>query len=970
MSRPYTSSGRPSTSAGDPPHLDPRYQYPDTPTTASTSASDVQWAYGGSQRPYTSAGDDVYEDDEYVESEDEDVFAYLPPTTAEAQAAQQEQQQQQASHIQPGSAPLASAQPLSYPTTRPAVSSPTPAPQPATPVHASAAYPRQLPTTASDQSFDRHAPQESFRMKALRDRVPRQNRTPEVHVSLSDDTRQTDPEMGVSLQRKRSTSSGMIQDLPGPSDAEDQKYSNKVDGATLSSLHFTSSRRSDLSGEFEGQYDEEEDSPYPEVRASVSNIDDVEMPTLTFRLWSIGMVLCMASAGANTFFNFRYPAPYLVPLVMLLISFPIGKFMAYTLPINDYELPRWLGGGTFSFNPGPFNIKEHMLLYIMANVATAPGYALNVMIVSEYYYNIRLGPGFNICLMLATQLTGFGLAGVCRRFLVWPASMIWPQNLVVCTLLNTLHAEDDESGQGLTRYKFFVWASVAAFLYQFLPGFMFMALSSFSYICWFRPFDIKLNQLFGVSSGLGMGVLTFDWAQISYIGSPLMVPWWAEVHVMIGFVLFYWIIVPILYYTNTWNFAYLPISSSRPFDRFGQPYNVSRVIDIGAYHLNETAYEEYSDLFLTSTYAVTYLIAFAISTAIIVHTVLYHGSALLNGIKNVKIEDDDVHAKLMRAYPEVPDWWYLAVIAVFFAIAMVTVLVWPTGMPWWGIPFSFLLPVVYTVPVAYVFAMTGQGVGINLIAEIIPGSLIPGKPLPNMLFKTYAVQSMGEAITFVQDLKLGHYIKVAPRATFIVQMVATTTSAFVQVGVKEWMFANVKDLCSEDQPHKLTCPHNQVYFTASAVWGLIGPRRQFGKGELYHPELYALVFGALIPIPFWLWQRKFPQSRLKYVNMPVLLNGPTWIPPATGINYSSWFVIGFLFQYVIRKRNFRWWSKFNYALSAALDSGSLISIIFIFFTLQFPKGGNISLNWWGNTVYENTADFQRLPLLQAPPEGF
>jgi hypothetical protein len=35
----------------------------------------------------------------------------------------------------------------------------------------------------------------------------------------------------------------------------------------------------------------------------------------------------------------------------------MGKFLAYALPINDYDLPRWLGGGTFSFNPGPFNIK-------------------------------------------------------------------------------------------------------------------------------------------------------------------------------------------------------------------------------------------------------------------------------------------------------------------------------------------------------------------------------------------------------------------------------------------------------------------------------------------------------------------------------------------------------------------------------------------------------------------------------------
>ena len=30
----------------------------------------------------------------------------------------------------------------------------------------------------------------------------------------------------------------------------------------------------------------------------------------------------------------------------------------------------------------------------------------------------------------------------------------------------------------------------------------------------------------------------------------LTVPWWAEVNVFFGFVLFYWILVPVLYYTN------------------------------------------------------------------------------------------------------------------------------------------------------------------------------------------------------------------------------------------------------------------------------------------------------------------------------------------------------------------------------------------------------------------------------------
>ena len=52
----------------------------------------------------------------------------------------------------------------------------------------------------------------------------------------------------------------------------------------------------------------------------------------------------------------------------------------------------------------------------------------------------------------------------------------------------------------------------------------------------------------------------------------------------------------------------------------------------------------------------------------------------------------------------------------------------------------------------------------------------------------------------------------------IVQLNATILAAFVQVGVKEWMFTSIKDICSPDQKSHLTCPHNQVFFTASVIW--------------------------------------------------------------------------------------------------------------------------------------------------------
>jgi hypothetical protein len=70
----------------------------------------------------------------------------------------------------------------------------------------------------------------------------------------------------------------------------------------------------------------------------------------------------------------------------------------------------------------------------------------------------------------------------------------------------------------------------------------------------------------------------------------------------------------------------------------------------------------------------------------------------------------------------------------------------------------------------------------------------------------------------------------------------------------------------------------------------------FGPGAPYNVFLWALLAGALAPFPLWYYQRRFPDTRLKYVNLPVLLNGPSAAPPATGINYTSFFFVGFIFR--------------------------------------------------------------------------
>jgi hypothetical protein len=51
---------------------------------------------------------------------------------------------------------------------------------------------------------------------------------------------------------------------------------------------------------------------------------------------------------------------------------------------------------------------------------------------------------------------------------------------------------------------------------------------------------------FGTASGLGLFPVTFDWAQIAYIGSPLVTPFWAAMNIVGGLVLVMWIAAPLM----------------------------------------------------------------------------------------------------------------------------------------------------------------------------------------------------------------------------------------------------------------------------------------------------------------------------------------------------------------------------------------------------------------------------------------
>lgn len=69
--------------------------------------------------------------------------------------------------------------------------------------------------------------------------------------------------------------------------------------------------------------------------------------------------------------------------------------------------------------------------------------------------------------------------------------------------------------------------------------------------------------------------------------------------------------------------------------------------------------------------------------------------------------------------------------------------------------------------------------------------------------------------------------------------------------------------------------------------------------------------------------------RPSLTSVPLILGGTGNIPPATAVNFVPWAIVGFIFQYVIRRHHFSWWAKYNCASHVyILGSFPFITVLF------------------------------------------
>ncbi|KAJ7959383.1 Oligopeptide transporter like [Quillaja saponaria] len=701
-----------------------------------------------------------------------------------------------------------------------------------------------------------------------------------------------------------------------------------------------------------GTFDEVNDEcPIKQVGLTVSKTDDPNLPVLTFRMWVLGVAACVVLSFVNQFFWYRKQPLIITSISAQIAVVPLGHLMAKSLP------NRMLFHGTrfeFSLNPGPFNIKEHVLITIFANSGAGTVYATHILTAVKLLYKRQLTflPAFLV--MLTTQVLGFGWAGLFRKFLVEPGEMWWPANLVQVSLFRALHEKEKRPRGGTTRTQFFLLVLIGAFAYFVLPGYLFLMLTSLSWVCWTSPNSILVQQLGSGMNGLGIGSFGIDWSTISsYLGSPLASPWFATANVAVGFFFVMYVMTPITYWTNTYNAKTFPIFSNQLFMANGSEYDILSILDSN-FHLDHGSYSKNGPVNLSTFFAMTYGLGFATLAATIMHVLLFNGRDIWKQTKRAfgNSKTMDIHTRLMKRYKSVPMWWFLVILVVNIAAIIFACEYYNESLqlPWWGVLLACAISIFFTLPIGIIQATTNQQPGLNIITEYIIGYMYPGRPVANMCFKVYGYISMAQALTFLQDFKLGHYMKIPPRIMFMAQVMGTVIAVLVYQLTAWWLMGTIPNLCDTSKlpdSSPWTCPMDRVFYDASVIWGLVGPRRIFGDLGEYGNVNWFFLGGAIAPLLVWLAQKAFPNKKwIRLIHMPVLLGSTSMMPPATAVNFTSWIIAGFLSGFVVYKYRPEWWERYNYVLSGGLDAGTAFMTILLFLALG-SRG--IVLNWWGNT---------------------
>ncbi|KAK7435512.1 hypothetical protein VKT23_019634 [Stygiomarasmius scandens] len=459
----------------------------------------------------------------------------------------------------------------------------------------------------------------------------------------------------------------------------------------------------------------------------LSTKDEPDAQVITFRSIFLGLGLSAFSAVLATIYTFKPQNATVSQLFCLIIAYVLGTAMHTLIPSKGYW--RYL-------NPGPFNIKEHTAIVIMASTASQVSTTMEVIAAMDLFYDIHLNSAVAMFQIFATQMIGYGVAGLLRTFLVYPTYAFYPTYISVANLLQSLHF-----GGALNekRRRFFWIVFAAIFFWEWIPQYPFPLLTAISIICLVDNgrHDFVRNLFGAGSSNEGIGLFSFglSWTLITQ-GNPLVWPLQTQINSYLGMVLGY-IVLTTCYYSNIFGGRDLKWMSTSLFSTNGSTYDQTAVLTAD-YRLNQTAVAEVGLPRYTTTYAISQLAYNMSLGAAVTSLFLWHWPELKKAfggmafLKRGHADIDDPHYQEMKKYPEVPQYVYGLVFLISIGVGIGCSYATPNGVvliPGWSVVLFTAFAFVISVFLGFVTATTGFNISIKYAVQIIASFIHPGQPM-------------------------------------------------------------------------------------------------------------------------------------------------------------------------------------------------------------------------------------------------
>lgn len=232
----------------------------------------------------------------------------------------------------------------------------------------------------------------------------------------------------------------------------------------------------------------------------------------------------------------------------------------------------------------------------------------------------------------------------------------------------------------------------------------------------------------------------------------------------------------------------------------------------------------------------------------------------------------DPHYKLMlhKGYKEAPQWWYAAVFVLSFVVGLACLYEMDSGFEWWAFIVSLIILTIMMLFFAGLMGTSGFQFNVQPVVQLLGGYICPNRPLANMYFTCYTYQALQQGEVLLRDLKLGQYVHLAPRCTFMVQMIGCVVGAMFNFLIMiTTVRAQAPALRSIEGTNIWSGQNIQQLNTLAVAFSI--SKDLFNVGKRYEWVTISMLLGLIVPVPFYILHRWTGRRFFLYWNMSIIL---------------------------------------------------------------------------------------------------